>query len=190
MMKQLSIVAALVFAIGCKTDAPSSAKSTPAGDDPTAKSRSGKIDIKPVKPALPSTAAPTAPSLPAEDPPRADDSPRAADAPDSKDLRRRRNAAVDTNGDGVITPEEREAAMQTRATGMHTRLDSDGDGKLTPAEMANARGRMRFDNPSELDTNHDGDISADELAAGLKARRAQRRDAAGSAAGSADEINP
>jgi Ca2+-binding EF-hand superfamily protein len=65
--------------------------------------------------------------------------------------------------------------MRERLNTMRTRLDANGDGKLTPDELANARGRMRFDDPTALDTNHDGDISADELAAGMKARREQRR---------------
>ncbi len=202
MMKQLSIALALVFSVACKPDASSPAKS--AGDDTSAKPRSAKIDVKPALPptaAEPPAAEPPAPSLPTDDqppaaaPPPAAGAPRAADSrlgdtPARKDFRRRRNAGVDTNGDGVISQEERDAAMRERATGMHSQLDTDGDGKVSPAELANARGRMRFDNPAELDTNGDGDISADELAAGLKARREQRRGAAGSAAPGAGQITP
>jgi len=87
-----------------------------------------------------------------------------------------RMARMDTDGDGKISPEEREAAMKQRAATMRARLDTNGDGKLTPDELANAKGRMKFDDPASLDTNHDGDISADELEAGMMARREQMRE--------------
>jgi hypothetical protein len=92
-----------------------------------------------------------------------------------------RFAKMDKDGDGVISDEERAAAMKERAAQMRTRLDSNGDGKLTPDELASAKGRMHFDDPASLDTNKDGDISADELAAAMQARREARRAAAGSA---------
>ncbi|HEX4422047.1 MAG TPA: hypothetical protein VH165_29245 [Kofleriaceae bacterium] len=163
MRKQLSITLTLVFAVACKTDpasstAPSGAPSGETGA-PSSKVRSGKIDVKPVRPALPAS----------------DDDDRFDAKPDRGDWRKRRDAKLDTNGDGVVSDEERAAAMKQRATAMRDRLDADGDGKLTPAELANAPGRMHFDDPAALDTNHDGDISADELAAGIKAKRDARR---------------
>ena len=170
MTKQLSIAAALVLAVACKTDAPSSAPPAPAGQDTAAKARSAKIEVKPVQPELP--AAPAAPA--AGDNKAAGDSPRGNPAA-RDEWRKRRNARLDANGDGVISDEERAAAMRERVTAMHARLDADGDGKLTPAELANAPGRMHFDDPAALDTNHDGDISADELAAAMQARREERR---------------
>jgi Ca2+-binding EF-hand superfamily protein len=95
---------------------------------------------------------------------------------------------MDRDGDGVVSDEERAAAMRDRADAMRKRLDTDGDGKLTPAELANARGRMRFDDAAAVDTNHDGEISADELAVAMKARmdarRAQHASAVGSDGGS------
>jgi EF hand len=184
MTKQLSIAAALVLAVACKTDTPSPASSRPAAGDTATKARSGKIDVKPVQPALPAAAAA------GDDKPAAGDSPRGNPA-GRDEWRKRRDAKLDANGDGVVSDEERAAAMQQRVTAMRTRLDADGDGKLTPAELANAPGRMHFDNPAALDTNHDGDISADELAAGLKARRDQRRgDRAGADQGTADPSKP
>jgi hypothetical protein len=158
MRKQLSITLALVFAVACKTDPASS--TAPSGETgaPPSKVRSGKIDVKPVQPALP-----------------ASDDDRFDAKPDRGDWHKRRDAKLDTNGDGVVSDDERAAAMKQRVTAMHERLDTDGDGKLTPAELANAPGRMHFDDPAALDTNHDGDISADELAAGLKAKRDARR---------------
>ncbi len=161
MMKQLSLAMALVLAVACKTDPPSPSNQPPAGGESAAKVRSAKIDVKPIP-----TAAPALPAAVA-DPSNGDDA--------RKDWRKRRDAKLDTNGDGVVSDEERAAAMQQRMVNMRTRLDTDGDGKLTPAELAAAPGRMHFDDPAALDTNHDGDISADELAAGIKARRDARR---------------
>jgi hypothetical protein len=181
MTKQLSITAAFVLAVACKTEAPSPASAAPTEDVPAAKPRSAKIDVKPVQPALP--AAPAA----GDDQPAAGDSPRAG----RDDWRKRRDAKLDANGDGVVSDEERAAALKQRVTAMHARLDADGDGKLTPAELAKAPGRMHFDNPEALDTNHDGDISADELAAAMQARRDQRRgNGAGAAPGTADPAKP
>jgi Ca2+-binding EF-hand superfamily protein len=100
---------------------------------------------------------------------------------------------MDTDGDGVVSDEERSAAMKQRLSRMRDRLDADGDGKLTPAELAAAPGRMHFDNPEALDTNHDGNIDADELAAGMKARREAfraARQAQDGDAGSAANANP
>lgn len=86
-----------------------------------------------------------------------------------------RMARMDTDGDGKISDEEREAAMKERSAKMRSRFDTNGDGKVTPDELASARGRMRFEDPAALDTNQDGDISADELEAGMKARRDELR---------------
>jgi len=85
-------------------------------------------------------------------------------------------AKLDTDGDGVISDQEREAGMKQRAETMRTKLDTNGDGKLTPDELAATKGRMHFDDPAALDTNKDGDISVDELAAAMKARRDKMRD--------------
>jgi hypothetical protein len=192
MTKQLSMVAALVIAAGaagtmaCKTDAPPQQSAAAAADDPSAKARSAKIDIKPMQPPTAQPALPTPQDTPAQHatvPPRGDNPTARAE------WRRRRDARLDTDGDGVISGEERDAAMKDRMANMRTRLDTDGDGKVSPAELTAARGRLHFDNADALDTNHDGDISAEELAAGFKARRDQGRTMRGAAPGgpSADD---
>src|SRR5262245_37198216 len=101
MMKQLSIVAALVFAVACKTDAPSQQNSAASSEESSAKPRSAKIAIKPVQPeaAAPAPAAPAPPAESAE-PPRVA-APAPGDQPMRPDWRRRREARLDTNGDGV-----------------------------------------------------------------------------------------
>jgi hypothetical protein len=170
MRKQLSIGVALLFAVACKTESAAPAAGGSAGEQPTPTVRSAKIDLKPVRPA-----APAAPALP-DSPPNGDRDQGGGD----RDQWRDRRARIDTDGDGVVTDAERDAAMKARMTQMHARLDTDGDGKVTPAELANARGRMHFDDPAAIDTNHDGEISTDELAAAMKARRDERRGRIGS----------
>jgi hypothetical protein len=89
-----------------------------------------------------------------------------------------RRPSLDKNGDGVISPEEREQAREERATRMRDRLDLNHDGKLTPDEVAATGSSHRgpqFDDPKALDTNNDGEISPDELQAGMRELRAQRR---------------
>jgi hypothetical protein len=191
MKKQLTIVAALMFAVACKTDSPSKSSSAPAGDDSNAKARSAKIEVKPLQPpaAPPTLPAPQAPEAPpaapeeSTEPPRVIDSPT-GDAVERSEFRRRRDVRLDANGDGVISAEERQAATTNRMENMRTRLDTNGDGKLSPDELAErGRGRMRFEDPAALDTNQDGDISPEELTAGMRQRREQRRNARDSAAG-------
>jgi hypothetical protein len=163
----MALTTALALAAGCKTESSSPA---PGGD--------------PAKPAATGQAKPPPPSLPGNSPAIG----ASADGdPGGQDWRRRGGAALDKDGDGVISEEERAAAMKTRAEMMRKRLDADGDGKLTPAELANVRGRLRFDDPAALDTDHDGDLSADELVAAMKARADQRRalrDGSGGSGGS------
>lgn len=153
MRKQLSFALALVFVVACKAEPPaSSGAGSNSEAAPTGRARSAKIDVKPIQPG----AAPAA----------------ADDGSDDREARRqRREVKLDANGDGVVSDEERAAAVKLRMQHIHDRLDTDGDGKLTPAELAAAPGRMHFDNAEALDTNHDGNIDPDELAAAMKARR-------------------
>ena len=178
MRKQLSITFALLCAVACKTESPTATKPGSA-DEPAANVRSAKIDVKPIAP--PQRAAP--PSLPAGE--VTPDDRAHGDPNDRRDFRSRRNARIDTDGDGVISDEERDAAMRERMAAMRARLDADGDGKLTPAELGAARGRMHFDDPAAVDNKHDGEISPEELAAAMRARREQRmaQRAGGGAAG-------
>src|SRR6185436_20508167 len=122
----------------------------PTSDDST-KARSAKIDVKPVPPALPEAAQAGDPQASG---PRGE---RRRGGGDRDEWRKRREARIDANGDGVVSDEERTTAMQERLSAMRTRLDANGDGKLSPDELASARGRMRFDDPAAIDTNHDGD---------------------------------
>lgn len=88
-----------------------------------------------------------------------------------EERRKAREAELDTNKDGVISPEERLQRLQP----MIDRFDQNGDGKLTPAELASSRRGMRFEDPAAIDTDKDGFISLPELDAAVKARREEMR---------------
>jgi Ca2+-binding EF-hand superfamily protein len=88
-----------------------------------------------------------------------------------EERRKAHAAALDTNKDGVVSPEERQARLRP----MLERLDQNGDGKLTPEELASSDRRMGFDDPAAIDTDHDGQISLAELDAAVTARRQQMR---------------
>lgn len=79
-----------------------------------------------------------------------------------------REAALDTNQDGVVSPEERLKPVVER-------FDANGDGKLTVEELSNSRRRMRFGDPAAIDTNQDGVISIEELDAAMADRRQRMR---------------
>src|SRR5689334_2387871 len=111
MTKHLSIAVALVFAVACKADAPAPANAAPpagnaapAGEGAAGKARSARIDVKPVQPALPEATP--------EDKPRDDAQPRG----NRDEWRKRRGAKLDADGDGVVSDEERAAAMRERVT--------------------------------------------------------------------------
>ena len=88
-----------------------------------------------------------------------------------EERRKRREEMLDTNKDGVVSPDERQA----RLVPMLERFDQNNDGKLTPEELAHSNRRMAFDDPAAVDTNKDGEISLAELDAAVTARREQMR---------------
>ncbi|MFT4113136.1 EF-hand domain-containing protein [Silvibacterium sp.] len=104
-------------------------------------------------------------------------SPRRADAGANPDQLVAQLMKFDRNGDGVLTPDELPARMQS----IFERGDTNHDGKLTPDEIramaaktngphgrdtGDAARAMHMDPLLDaLDVNHDGVISADEIAA-------------------------
>jgi len=87
-----------------------------------------------------------------------------------------RFAAMDANGDGVVTLPEMETALQQRVRDRFARIDADGNGAITLEEVQNrVRSRQRR-GPMSLqdldarvmrmfdrtDRNRDGVISPDE----------------------------
>jgi len=76
-------------------------------------------------------------------------------------------ARADKNGDGTVSEQEIAEARHDRAQNMLGRLDKDGDGKLTVAEVGESRMR-RFD-ATAADVNKDGTITVEELETAMKA---------------------
>lgn len=89
-----------------------------------------------------------------------------------EERRKKMEAELDTNHDGVVSPEEH----AQRVKPMLERMDQNGDGKLTPDEVAASDRRMGFDDPASIDTNKDGEISLLELDAAVTARREKMRE--------------
>jgi hypothetical protein len=152
------IAFACLVVMGCKADKPEPAAGTATETSGTTAqggpTRSGKIDLGLQRPNPSNTPSAAEPESEGED--------------SISDRRKARMAAIDTDGDGNVTGEERKAARARRAVELRAQLDADKDGKVTPAELASSRFR-RFD-PESVDANKDGDVSVDEIAQALEAR--------------------
>jgi hypothetical protein len=175
MMKNVKVLlCALLLAAACKTEkkAASSEAPTPTERDKTDQSAavSGAH-----RPALPSDGDPVGsgarPQLPVAERDWNDPAIRAEWDEKREERRKRMEAQLDTNKDGVVSPEEH----AQRVKPMLERFDQNDDGKLTPDEMAQTQGRMGFDDPASLDTDNNGEISLLELDAAVTARREQMK---------------
>ncbi|MFZ1347367.1 MAG: hypothetical protein WBB13_10130 [Tabrizicola sp.] len=82
-------------------------------------------------------------------------------------------AAADTNGDGVLSPEELSARalarfqekLAERTQRMLDTMDNDGNGSLSEAEMGEGPGMRNF---ARIDADNDGFVTRDEIQAGMK----------------------
>ncbi|OED42163.1 hypothetical protein AB833_07610 [Chromatiales bacterium (ex Bugula neritina AB1)] len=91
-------------------------------------------------------------------------------------LRAFRDAKVtefDTDGDGQLSRTERRAARDARRAQAVVTFDTDGDGELSRAERQDARAARRDAIEAQFDTNNDGNLSDAERAGldGLNAAR-------------------
>jgi hypothetical protein len=166
MMLKSMLLASLLAATACKADekpaaapAAEGTESGATGGATAAKQRSGRIDVtRKVRP-------PAEGGVVTADPV----TPGGSRTPEEIDARRReRMAAIDTDGDGKVSTDERKAARAKHATDLRKRLDADHDGKLTVQEIATSNFR-RFD-PEAIDANKDGDITTEELTSALEQR--------------------
>lgn len=101
--------------------------------------------------------------------------------------REERRAMLDSDGDGLISDDERDAARAERVANMVAASDSDGDGRISRDEAAEARGprRRAFRDFAAADTDGDGYLSEAEVAASLARLQVRRRGADPGAAGDA-----
>lgn len=81
---------------------------------------------------------------------------------------------IDTNGDGVLSPEEIAAAKLQRAQ----RIDANQDGYISVEELEAHRQLMQAERMQrrmqKLDTNQDGRVSVEEFAAGQHGWKGRR----------------
>jgi hypothetical protein len=145
------VLIALSLAAGCKTDPTESASVKATGGEGARAGRTGHVD------------------LPTRVPPghREGDPKGDWKAERREERRARHEAEMDTDGDGIVSPEERGADRKERAITMHSRLDRDHDGRLTPAELGDTPFGRRY-NVATIDKNNDGDVSPDELVTAME----------------------
>jgi hypothetical protein len=161
----------IALALAAAAPAPACNKGTstpPAAGSGSAAAES--IPEQPIRPKLPPTA--TTPYAVDE----GDDAGSGA-GPGSDGARarwRERIAQFDTNGDGVISPDERAAMSGARATAIFQRFDADADGKLTQPEVQGTAIERRIGDFAQADTDRDGSLSQVELAAALDAGALRR----------------
>jgi len=119
MRMQKSLLALCLAFAGCGSCSDASSASSPAASTeskPTPKATPAGSSTA-ARPALPANG--TAPDM------------KSDTDPSDRGKMRDRSVKLDTNGDGVISDEERADAVHRRALQMHARLDKDGDGKVT-----------------------------------------------------------
>lgn len=171
------LVAALLFTAACKGDKKKDSTSeAPTPTEQQSGDRSAAVTAG-RRPSLPHEGDPVGsgarPQLPVMgDRDWNDPATRAEWAERREERRKEMEAKLDTNKDGVVSPEEH----AQRVKPMLERFDQNGDGKLTPEEMAASDRRMGFDDPAKLDTDNNGEISLQELDTAVTARREQMRE--------------
>lgn len=158
MLKSLLFVG-LVATSGCsmcsedKSSSTATTETTASGASGAGGSkRSSKIDLGRRPGNRPSVGTPTTPG-------------DGSDGMSAADRRDEWRAKVDTDGDGVISEAERQAARAERVAERERQLDADGDGKVSDEERAKARAERASEMRARIDGDGDGKVSADELAA-------------------------
>lgn len=79
-------------------------------------------------------------------------------------------ASLDSNGDGSISREERQAQREGRKAERFASLDTNGDGALSIEEIAARAGERAQRRFARLDANGDGALTQDELSNGRMGR--------------------
>jgi type IV secretory pathway VirB10-like protein len=182
------LVVACLLLVACKEESKPAEQAKPAEATKVERGRGPA----PALPDTPEHRRGDRPRLPEQD---ADEQPRDWSDPAAREemrarmeeRRKRREAALDTNKDGVVSTEERQARLKP----MIERFDQNDDGKLTVEELASSDRRMGFDDPAAIDTDKNGEISLGELDAAITQRRNDMRARwRGRNGGSADGVGP
>jgi hypothetical protein len=172
------LLCALLFAAACKGEKKSSPSEAPTPTERTEQTDKSAAVSGARRPALPSDGDPVGsgarPQLPGQGRERDWNDPavRAEWEEKREERRKRLDAQLDTNKDGVVSPEEH----AERVKPLLERFDQDSDGKLTPDELSQSDRRMGFDDPAALDKDKNGEISLIELDTAVTARREQMRE--------------
>jgi hypothetical protein len=170
------LLCALLLAAACKSEKKSSPSETATPTERTEQTDKSAAISGARRPALPSDGDPVGsgarPQLPAQNRDWNDPAVRAEWEQKREERRKRVEAQLDTNKDGVVSPEEH----AQRVKPMLERFDQNDDGKLTPDEMSQSDRRMGFDDPASLDTDKNGEISLMELDTAVTARRERMRE--------------
>ena len=168
------LLCALLLASACKSEK----KASPSeAATPTEREQDKSAAVSGARrPALPTDGDPVGsgarPQLPVQERDWNDPAVRAEWDEKREERRKRIEAQLDTNKDGVVSPEEH----SQRVKPMLERFDQNDDGKLTPDEMAQSDRRMGFDDPAAIDTDKNGEISLIELDTAVSARREKMRE--------------
>ena len=103
----------------------------------------------------------------------------AAGMPDDRRARREEmRRKYDTDGNGRLSKEEREAMRRAMLDRRMSRLDGDGDGKISREEAGRAPiGRRLLADFDAADSNRDSFVSREELDAAVKLLQQRRREA-------------
>lgn len=146
----MKIVLLALLVAACGKDAPAPKPTEPAP-------RSGKIDL-PTPPGGSGMRDGRIPGL------RDGKIPDMAEGRDGRGPRRDRNrGAKDTDGDGVISADERAEAVEARMAEMKARADKNQDGTVSEEEIAEARRDRALNMLGRLDKNSDGKLTVEEV---------------------------
>jgi hypothetical protein len=169
----------LALASGCKSD---SAAAKASATDPDTSAAGGATTGEPADPvpALPTPRRFRSGESP--DDATGDDSGRRRPGfrgPRSEEMRQRMaemRQKYDTNGDGDINGEERDAMRQARIKERVSRIDSNADGTISREEAEATPGGRVLRDFDAVDANQDSKISPEELEAAMSERQSRRRE--------------
>jgi EF hand domain-containing protein len=154
----LAALASLSLAGACKSDDASASKS-------------------PVQPGEAASPVPSSPGEEAVDPGAQTPQGGSDRAARHQERRAEMRQKYDTDGDGKLNRDERQAMRTAMLERRMSRLDGNGDGKISRQEAESARfGRRLLEDFDAADANRDSFVSRDELQTAMQTLRQKRRE--------------